>query len=280
MRTSKGLLVSPMWNLPQSHGMVYTHCFVYRPSLAGQVFISIKRRVRLVLKNWPDIETVTNASECFGSALNIWANDRVLVCCIWRTPASRWFHYGVNEFLWVFISVRSCLIFLICLLKPFWSWHMTLALMIKLSFSSDVGSRTWIAGFCYIFVANLRTLLMTKTSRKGRVLLTSTSIMNLRVRPRLLRRWGNVRYRAGPCHETTIVSSTYLSHLAGLWSAVSSTISSKYSINMLLTTHCPLPLTRSTWLLSRCPVIPLRLQLVKVSVLGKKDQYWSISYDP
>jgi hypothetical protein len=82
------------------------------------------------------------------------------------------------------------------------------------------------------------------------------------------------------------VSSTYPSHLVCLWSAVSNTVSSGCSTNILLTTRdsefpisIPSPLfgdriypqTGSTWLLNRCPVLPLRLQLVKVSVLMKKD---------
>jgi hypothetical protein len=41
MRTSKGLLVSPMQHLPQSHGILYTHCFDYWASLSGTVFSSI-----------------------------------------------------------------------------------------------------------------------------------------------------------------------------------------------------------------------------------------------
>jgi hypothetical protein len=40
---------------------------------------------------------------------------------------------------------------------------------------------------------------------------------------------------AGPCGQTTKMSSMYLSHLVGLLSAVSNAISSKCSINILLT---------------------------------------------
>jgi hypothetical protein len=44
-----------------------------------------------------------------------------------------------------------------------------------------------------------------------------------------------------PCGQTTKVQLTYLSHLAGLWSSVSSAISSKCSIHVLLITGDSFP---------------------------------------
>jgi hypothetical protein len=79
-------------------------------------------------------------------------------------------------------------------------------------------------GFRYIFVANLGTLFMTKTSKNVWISLSSTSIVNLMVGLRLLRWWRNSCNLAGPRGQTTKVSSTYVRHLAGLWSAVSSAI--------------------------------------------------------
>jgi hypothetical protein len=60
---------------------------------------------------------------------------------------------------------------------------------------------------------------------------------------RLLRWRRNRRSLASPCGQTMKVSLTYLSHLAGLWSAVSNAISSKCFRNVLLSTgdnvsHC------------------------------------------
>jgi hypothetical protein len=65
--------------------------------------------------------------------LNIWDNNIAVVDCIWRrTVSSRWLHCGVNEFFWVFIKIRSCVVFLISLLQPFCSWHTSLARLIEL----------------------------------------------------------------------------------------------------------------------------------------------------
>jgi hypothetical protein len=49
MHTSTGLLVSPMSHPPQSHGILYTHCFVYWASQTGPVFINVQRSACLVL---------------------------------------------------------------------------------------------------------------------------------------------------------------------------------------------------------------------------------------
>jgi hypothetical protein len=44
-------------------------------------------------------------SEFLGDTLNVWDIDRALLYCIWKTTfAYRWIHYGINEFLWVFIA--------------------------------------------------------------------------------------------------------------------------------------------------------------------------------
>jgi hypothetical protein len=50
MCTSKGLLVSPLYHQPQSHGMLNRHCFICRTSLTGPIFISVPRSVCLVFK--------------------------------------------------------------------------------------------------------------------------------------------------------------------------------------------------------------------------------------
>jgi hypothetical protein len=71
---------------------------------------------------------------------------------------------------------------------------------------------------------------MTNMSKKGWVPLPSTSIVNLMVGLTLVR-LRNYCNLAGPCGHTTEVSSKHLSHLAALWSAVSSVISTKHSIN-------------------------------------------------
>jgi hypothetical protein len=118
-------------------------------------------------------------------------------------------------------------------------------------------------------VVNFGPHFMTETSTNGRESLASTTVVNLMVGLMLLRWWRNCYKLAGPCGQTTKVSSLYLSHLVGLWFAVSSAISSNCSINMLLTTgdsefptampsFCctTYPKTGSMWLLNRCPVIP------------------------
>jgi hypothetical protein len=57
------------------------------------------------LENGPDIEMVSIASESLGDTLDVWDNDRALLHSIpRRTVASRWLHYGVNEFLCVFVK--------------------------------------------------------------------------------------------------------------------------------------------------------------------------------
>jgi hypothetical protein len=82
----------------------------------------------------PDVETVSNTSEFLGDPPNIRDNDSALVCCILRwTVASRWLHYGVNEFLWVFIKHHIISYILNLLVEMFLILTcMTLARLIRL----------------------------------------------------------------------------------------------------------------------------------------------------
>jgi hypothetical protein len=90
----------------------------------------------------------------------------------------------------------------------------------------EVQVPVWV-GFQYTFVVSSGPCFVTETSKNGRVSLASTSIVNLMVGLMQLRWWRNCHNLAGPCGHTTKLSLMCLSHLAGLWSAVSSAISSK-----------------------------------------------------
>jgi hypothetical protein len=220
-----------------------------------------------------------------------------LVYFVWRrTISCRCFHYGVTEFSWTFTKhqivnyVSNFVVEILLILKydlrsvdetmndsPFYvMWVVGLEVQITTSMSR----------FPVYISGQFRTLLHDQTSKKGRLSLASNLTANLMVGLTLLIWWRNCYNFAGPCGQTTNVLLTYLSHLVGLWSAVSNAITSKYCINMLLTTGdselatvisslCWYNLSqpRSTWLLSRCPVTAFRLQLVKLNVLGKKDPH-------
>jgi hypothetical protein len=56
MRTSRGMPVSPVYHLPHSHGILYTHWFVCWESLTSPVFINIPRTVCLGLKMFPTLK--------------------------------------------------------------------------------------------------------------------------------------------------------------------------------------------------------------------------------
>jgi hypothetical protein len=88
---------------------------------------------------------------------------------------------------WYSWSIGSCLMFLISLLKSFWSWHMILARLTKLWTTPLF---TWygrLSRFPVHFRDQLGPLFMTKTSENGRIPFTSTYIVNLMVALRLLR---------------------------------------------------------------------------------------------
>jgi hypothetical protein len=68
-------------------------------------FSAMAHGVMVSFENGPDIEMVSNVSEFLLDTVNIWDNDSALVYCIWRRAvASWWLHYGVTEFLWIFIK--------------------------------------------------------------------------------------------------------------------------------------------------------------------------------
>jgi hypothetical protein len=130
---SKTLLVSPMWHLPHSHGTLCTHCFFWWASPICPVFINDPRSVCLVLnmvltlKRLPMRLNFSETPLTFGTMI-------VTLCAVseeGRLLSEYFIMESVNS-CGCSVSVRSCLMFLISLLKPFWSWHMTLALMIKL----------------------------------------------------------------------------------------------------------------------------------------------------
>jgi hypothetical protein len=102
LHTSKGVLFSLMQHLTQSHGMLYTHCFVCWASLTGPVFISVPWSVCLVLK------TVLRLKR-FSVQLNfseIPLTYEILAVPWYTVSEERQFrlHYGVDKFFWVYIK--------------------------------------------------------------------------------------------------------------------------------------------------------------------------------
>jgi hypothetical protein len=133
MRTSKDLLVSPIQRLPQSHGILYTHWLVCWASLAGQVFINVPRNVCLVLKmllalnQFPMRLNFSEIPVTYGIRTVPWyivSEERLLLLDGFIMESTNSCGYS--------LSIISCLIFLIPLLKSYWPWHMTLAGLIKL----------------------------------------------------------------------------------------------------------------------------------------------------
>jgi hypothetical protein len=192
-------------------------------------------------ENGPAIETVSSVTEILTNS----HSDRALVYCIWRRAvASHWLHYGVRDLLWVFIKhqimahVLNFLVDVILILTDdlgstdqtvnHFRFHVMWVIGLKSRWRS-----VWIDFRC-TFVANVGPLIIIKTSKNWRVSLFSTSILILLAGLTLLRWWRNYCNLIGPCDQTTKVSSTYLSHLAGLWSAVSNAISSKRSTTIII----------------------------------------------
>jgi hypothetical protein len=141
MCASKYPLVSLIQHLPQWHGIMYTLCFVCWAFLTSTVFFNVPWSVRLVLKNGPDFETFSNASEILGDTLNLWDNDRALACCIWRRGLFLDGFNRVNEFLCVFIKYQIMSYILNFLVENF--------LILTHDFGSTDQARhlMWVAGF-------------------------------------------------------------------------------------------------------------------------------------
>jgi hypothetical protein len=145
MHTSKGLLGSPICH---THVRYCTHTLLRLLGISNRSsFHQCPTECVFNFENSLEIEMFPSVSECFGNTPNIWDNDHAMIYCIWRRMvASHWLHYGVSEFLWVFGGIRSCLMFLISMLKFFWSdiWPwLYWSSCERLLFSHDVGSWTW-----------------------------------------------------------------------------------------------------------------------------------------
>jgi hypothetical protein len=142
----------------------------------------------------------------------------------------------------------------------------------------EVQITTCMNGFPVHFHGQFRTPLHDEDIKEWKSIIHFTSIVNLMVGLRLLRWWRNCCNLAGTYGQTTKVSLAYLSHLAVV-SCIQCyflKVFCKYITDPLL--YPPFadgiyPHTRSMQLLNKCPVIPLCLQLLKVSILGKKDPY-------
>jgi hypothetical protein len=84
----------------------------------------------LSFENCPDVETVSIVSGFQGDTLNMCGNYRAMISCIWRRTVlllPGFIMRSTNSCGYP-LSIRSCLMFWISLLKCFWSWHTTLDL--------------------------------------------------------------------------------------------------------------------------------------------------------
>jgi hypothetical protein len=143
-------------------------------------------------------------------------------------------------------SITSYLMFLILLLKSFWSWHMTLVGLIKL-WTAPLFYMMWVVGLEVQITTSMNrflvhihgqfwTLLHDQNVQKCKGIISFSFCFEIDGRSTLLRWWRNCCNLAGPYGQTMKVSLTYLSHLVNLWCAVSNAVSTECYINMLLTT--------------------------------------------
>jgi hypothetical protein len=124
IHTSKYPLVLQMDHQPQSHGILYTHCFVCWASITSPVFINVLQSVCLVLKmvltlKWFPVHLPLIHGKWVAWYI-VYEGQMLLDGFIIESTNSCGYSLGI----W------SCFTFLISLLKSFWSWHKTLVQLI------------------------------------------------------------------------------------------------------------------------------------------------------
>jgi hypothetical protein len=224
--------------------MRYSHCFVCWSSLTDPVFIKVPRSACLVLKMVLRLKLFPMRLH-FSEIPLTYGIEREY--CVWRrTLSGRWPHYVVNEFFSVFIKhqimsyvfnfvVENLLILTYDLRSADQTMNdppFNAIWVVGLEVQMTSGMSRLLVHFRGLFWTSLRN--QNVQERKGVIsFIASTSIVNSMVGLTLLRWWRNCCNLACPRGQTTNLS-TYLSHLADLGSAVSTAISSEFSINMLL----------------------------------------------
>jgi hypothetical protein len=196
MLASRGLPVSLAYYLPVTWYAIHT--LPFQLYIYNLVWLSSRsHRVCICFWNGPDIEVISSVSEIFT--------------CTPYTRNYYWTMRFLSEGGWLFIldlteimksysyplRVRSCFMILISFLKSFRSWRMTSAIITKLWTASLFTYLGWSdlkckycpewVGSQYTILSKFKPLFIARTSKKGRLLLLSTSIVNCMVGLRLLR---------------------------------------------------------------------------------------------